>query len=542
MADPTPTERTPVPSDWQQAKVLIKRNFSKDKRKPRIYFAKFFFMPCLLMLYCLGFLFQSNAFAAEDPPLLQAGFEFFEGEDWTYPRHFGLAGGDLELVTSVKQSLGEFLRNESGTDDIELTILADFDVNNQTTFYEDCQANVVTSDSNSGICVWLEDVINDEYNYTLFFGGKEGATPFQKALAGAQWAINQALLADTTGTAFPVSQVQRIPRKDIPKSADNTKPLDIILLLPAVMHVLAAAIAVQFLAGPITYEKINHVADSFFFVGVKAQTYFFAWISYFAMNFVFTAGLLTIVSEYWNLMPLSSPGLIFASHYLGLVHMMSAFTLYMQFLQQEELAQSFPFLFGLVNMGIGAVLLLFDYVDHLLMYILSIPLPFVGMMQYYGLYATYDATGVDTGIIVGENAVDSGLLGSYIAQIVGILFYWTLLRLYSSQDFMDRLLGRNYGEVEQGEEAIREHSKTEESPLSGDSFEPLAPGSDVLIQVRGVEHTYRPTRWEGKEKEATTVLKGLDMDICRGEVFGYLGHNGAGSKWTLRNGMNEFFF
>jgi ABC-type lipopolysaccharide export system ATPase subunit len=29
----------------------------------------------------------------------------------------------------------------------------------------------------------------------------------------------------------------------------------------------------------------------------------------------------------------------------------------------------------------------------------------------------------------------------------------------------------------------------------------------------------------------TKVLMGLDMDICRGEVFGFLGHNGAGSRY-----------
>ena len=59
-------------------------------------------------------------------------------------------------------------------------------------------------------------------------------------------------------------------------------------------------------------------------------------------------------------------------------------------------------------------------------------------------------------------------------------------------------------------------------------FEPLTPGSEVLLTVRNMCHTYMPPRFQmcERKKPPVEVLKGLDVDICRGEVFGLLGHNG----------------
>lgn len=220
------------------------------------------------------------------------------------------------------------------------------------------------------------------------------------------------------------------------------------------------------------------------------------------------------------------------SHYLGLVQMISFFTLLMQFIPQEETAQGMPFLFGLTSMGAGAGLLSAGWTTNALMYILSVFFPFVGMVQYYGIYINYDYAGRDTGIHWGDNVVESGLLGSMIAQSLGIILNLVLCSLYGSESFNDWLSGHYKHQQELDEQdASSAAAREQERTLSGDDFEPLPPGSDVVVRVRGVEHTYRPGRFDcDKSKKETEVLKGLDMDICRGEVFGYLGHNGAGSK------------
>lgn len=229
---------------------------------------------------------------------------------------------------------------------------------------------------------------------------------------------------------------------------------------------------------------------------------------------------------------MSDPSLIGISHYLGLVQMIAHFTLLMQFISQEELAQGMPFLTGLISIGIGAGLITVGWETSVLMYILSVLSPYLGMMQYYAIYITYDYAGYDTGIHWGQNVAESGLLGSFIAQLMGIALYLVLCTLYASDSFNDWISGHS---KIKGEELEEEQEGThQESTLSGEDFEPLPPGSDVVVRVRGVQYTYRPGRFEcGKGKQETEVLKGLDMDLCRGEVFGFLGHNGAGKTTSV---------
>ena len=78
------------------------------------------------------------------------------------------------------------------------------------------------------------------------------------------------------------------------------------------------------------------------------------------------------------------------------------------------------------------------------MYILTIPFPFVGVIQYYGIYVSYDDTEDDVGIHPGDNVVESGLLTSTMVQIAGILFWLGLMTLYSSPRFND-WVSENFG-------------------------------------------------------------------------------------------------
>ena len=64
-----------------------------------------------------------------------------------------------------------------------------------------------------------------------------------------------------------------------------------------------------------------------------------------------------------------------------------------------------------------------------------------------------------------------------------------------------------------------------------EAFEPLSPDKEVVISVKNLNHTYHlgMTNCCGdKSKQPVEVLKGLSMEVCRGEVYGFLGHNGAG--------------
>jgi hypothetical protein len=497
-------KRTPIPSDWQHAKILMGRTFRKDRRNVKLWFARFLLMPLLFMIYTVGY-FIGYGDDGEKDDYIAGDFRLFQGSEWEYPSRMRIAGFDNDFVAQV----GATMTNQTGNGfDLNYTELT-----NVMELVQECTGNIASSASEE-LCVFIESIDN----YTLFFGGKEEVTPFQPPLAAAQWALNSALLRVTNVTEiYPVSQIQRTPR--LVNDGDTKARVDVILV-PAIMQVLSAVIMTQFIVGPLSFEKLNGVTQSFLMVGVKMRTYLLQWILFYSLNGIITAGVMTLMSVFYKTFPLSNAGLIFLSHYLGFVQLFSAFTLIMQLIEQEELAQGIPWLVGLISMAIGSVFLVLDSPNSIGLTIFTVFSPYVGMMQYYGIYINYDETGFDTGIHPGDNVAESGLLGNMIAQAMGILLWIGMTILYASPHFRDWMMSSL---VDHAEEPMTNTDKEDEN-----DFEPLSPGSEVLLSVRGLKHTYRPNLSLCNKDKPVDVLKGLNIDICRGEVFGYLGHNGAG--------------
>lgn len=500
----TPGQETnnlaPIPSDWSHAKTLMTLSLKKDRAKPHLWALKILLQPLLLMLYTIG---MFIGYRGNDGSSYIAGeYRLYNGEGWTYPATIRMGAFNKSYLEKVADTLSQNSIN--------------VEVMNETTSDEimaNCEGNIDNSASNE-ICVSIS-AVNE---YTIYFGGKETAYPTQMALSGAQNAINSALLnVSGLDEIYPALTIQRTPEV---VTKDTVKPVVSVLLVPAIMYVLAAVICSLFVGGAITNEKLNGIAKSYLLVGVKMRTYLLQWLGYCSLTGIVLAGLLTLVCVFFKLMPMSNGGLIFISNYLGLVQLYAMLILLMQFVNSEETSSVVIWLIGFLSMGIGSAFLALDSAQNAVLTVLTVISPFIGMMQYFGIYITYDYTGFNTGIHPGLNVASSGLLGNMIAQICGILLWVALMLMYSK-------LRNTFG---------RKSEQTVSSPDSdvSDKFEPLLPGQDVVLSVKGLYHSYYPSPLScDKTKKPVDVLKGLNLDICRGEVFGYLGHNGCGKTSSV---------
>jgi len=343
--------------------------------------------------------------------------------------------------------------------------------------------------------------------------------PFDRALAGTQSAIQDSILRangfDTlVETLYPVDMIQEVPEKP----QDQNGASEFFLLFPGVMLALASSFTLQFMIAPLSTEKFKEIARSFLLVGVKARVYLHQWFLYLSAGGILTAAVLTGVSIGWRIFAQSSGGLVFLSHFLATIHLSSTAVFISQVIWQEELAQGLPFLSAVASMAVAVPIVVFVSPDNIGLAFLTLFSPFVGMIQYCAIYGNYDALGFGTGVHVGDNVRESGLLGNIIGQLFGILL----------SQFIILFLARTKRPKVDG----TEHVGREQGGLDGDNYEPLPPSVEVLLTVRDLEYTYQPGCCA--KTKPVEVLKGLDLNLCRGEVFSYLGINGAGKTTSLK--------
>jgi len=297
-----------VPSDWDHAKTLMTLSYQKDRKKPKLLALRIFLMPALLMLYTIGFFI--NYGGGDSSYSVEGKYRLHEGGEWVYPKSIKL--GASSNYTSLLDQVANVLSDEHPIIDIQV-------ISNATTSNEImqvCGQGKIDDSASNEICTFL----TTENEYNLYYGGKETSYPNQKELAGAQFAINSALLnVSNINEVYPANQIQQTPEVVDENSQANVS----VVLVPSIMYVLAAVICSMFIAGKITNEKINGISKSYMLVGVKMRTYLLQWLVYFSLNGVVLAGLLTLVCVYFKLMPMSNGGLVFISNYLGLVQLYS---------------------------------------------------------------------------------------------------------------------------------------------------------------------------------------------------------------------------
>lgn len=493
--------RTPLPSDFQHIKILMIHRFKKDMKNKKLFLGRLIATIAFFTLWNLGSILSENQgdtiTTGEDSQYRIST----RGEPWSFPAEMSVGGAYADGL------------ERNFPDGIDVSFSGE---NNATVFGARCDG-VAAGDR---VCVFFAA----PESYTIYFGGDAGADAADIVLAGAQHAVNEAILKNEGGGDFqPIDQIQIAPTL-----TGHVNPLQ--FMQSPMLSLLAICLGSLLIHMPIIKENVDEVKRSYMLVGVKLSTYMMQWWLYLMLVYgLFTTAMITVVSSL-KVFPLSSGGLIFLTALLSLIQYNAFMVVIFQVITSEEFASAFPLLY-LITLGAIIVPSCLASFWRPLLSVLTVFVPLAGFVQSWLIFGMYEENfggylyGYGTGV-TASNLVDSGLLGNIIGLVLGVLFWAVMIYLYASPGARGCFAKKEVPEEVDGDDG----------DIRADQFEPLPPGADIVMSIRGLRHTYYPGCFKAmcsKAARPAPVLKGLDVDICRGEVFGYLGHNGAGSEWFV---------
>jgi len=496
---------TPFPSDFQHVKILLKRTFQKDIKSPKMAIIRLVMIPFFFAIWNIGIIIDEK----NEDFIVRNGYQIsLAGEQWEYPAKMKLAGSNQTFVENI-QNLFE------GNIEIDLPFESNATADQ---LQDDCDSTAATDE----VCVYF----TTEASYTIYFGGKENAFPFQPSLAAAQHAVNEALLKSTSSDAPSIDEVQPSPKVVEVKASSY--------MLFAIMTILAISLGALMSYTTLVQENVDEVKRSYLLVGVKSSSYMVHWLMYVICSQTVVHAVVMTVIMAVAITPESNGGLIFLTTFLGLIQWNTMMVMLNQALTSDELANFVPILYIILPLAVAIPSSHASFYAPLLS-ILTVFIPLVGVYQSYTIYAMYEGifqgnSGYGGGV-TGGNIAESGLLGNIIALIVGVIFWISLMYLCGSPGAVKKLRSCVFPWWDSSKEEVLAEDEDEVKP---ENFEPIKTGSDIVLSVRGLRHTYHPSSLNcNKNVKPAAVLKGLDFDICRGEVFGYLGHNGAGKTTSV---------
>jgi len=539
--------RTPVPSALEQLLTLVKKQVIVDLKAPRLLLVRTLAVPVFLSLYGISNLGAYDEFAQE---VTTAKYDTYEG--------IPLEGFSEALLLNPEATL--WLGGEEGVDLGELSsaivlpenrtsdlVKVFDDINDADTFATMC--GDVLSNFTAGIFVHEAEPVWRYSMYVPAASAPDGAVStvpfsyFQAIRSGvvlAQRLIESAMLSvnGVTNIANQFPLIQQLPTEN-----GNETTLWFLLWLPGFYFCLGVLFMLNICLSPMVADQRKEVVRQFTLLGVPRWVYWMHWVASLSLFMIVTAALTAVAIIEMKFAALANGFLVFLASFLALVHFACLAVIVPNYVTKDEVAGIVPFFAWILSsLSYIPVLSIASEPSQAVQVIMTILNPNWGVFHFITVLVEYDWPAKNVGVSF-SNIVESGFLYALLSQLAGILVYTSIiLHLYMPK--------RSHISLTEEEEA-RARAQNEASSLDAD-LEPLSEDAKVVVSVNGLTKSFiDKTMSQQRKATKKQVLRGLNMEICKGEVFGFLGHNGAGKTTALKilagemtpdGGLAEFRF
>lgn len=282
--------------------------------------------------------------------------------------------------------------------------------------------------------------------------------------------------------------------------------------LPGFFFLLGCMSFINLMLAPIVHEKANKIVDGLTLVGVKQWVYWMHWWIVFAIGSILSSITLTFIWYVIKVGVYSSPILVYLWIQLSLLGMIS-FTLFIaSFPITEDTSGMVGFLLALTISVIAIPFIAADVPDFAFSFMILLS-PLFGVMQGAAIFAKYGPFGLAEGVTY--DTLDEPLpamLVMYTGQIISLLL-WTKYGVFRN--------GKQEKHTWNQELTVDENSDT------GTERNAVPVTGDLVVRIQGLGKVFKTAA------KSIRAVDGIDMNIYRNEVYGFLGHNGSGKTTTI---------
>ena len=315
--------------------------------------------------------------------------------------------------------------------------------------------------------------------------------------------------------------IQRQPIEIVEDNENNKLPSWGMLLAVGAYANLGVLFMLSIFAQLVSEDIRIGLDRQFLLMGVSSTIYWFHYFIVYSIENIVTATLYTIIS-YMVFLSECNFGLLLLSFITAFSAVSSVIVLLPTFVKQPDAIQVVPFIFILVSIIIWTpIIYLVKDPTNIIITLLSLLNPIWGMQQLLASYYSFTGAGLGIGVTTIMEWWECGAGPCFIAQIGSIILYLSLIH-YKNRP--------KRGTIPPASDEDKQLALTPSKYIQSIPAERNA--SDIAISVTGLRKEFI-IGGSGKTKKTIKAVNGLNMTVLKGEIYGFLGHNGAGKSSAL---------